>query len=195
MTYTETKNAIQKIRNKDEMIFRCAISHMLDVGARHLTEENVNETIAEIMQEDDSRSFMTNECKAAILRTAYELTKFDHIHLIVYIQREVDGDVFDGGICYGRAIQLLKNLMDIVELGHDNNEYTKADFRDAGFKTVELEHLGFDYLTPTEDCGYNGQVINCPECGAELAIEDDAARCPECGWMVADAELEEMMEE
>lgn len=192
MTYTETRNAIQKIRNKDEMVFRMAISHTLDVGQRHLTEENVNKTIAEIMQEDDSRSFMSNKYKAAIVRTAYELTKFDHIHLIVYIQREVDWDVFDGGICYGRAIQLLKNLMDVVVCGHDDTAFIRDDFRDADFTTRELKQLGYDYLY---DNIYDGQVICCPNCGAEITIEYNTARCDECDWMAADADLDEIMEE
>lgn len=151
MTYIESKNEIQKIRNKNEMVFRFAFSHLLDVGQRHLTEENVNATIEEIMQEDDSHAFMTNEYKAAIVRTAYELTKFDHIHLIVYIQREVDWDVFDGGICYGRAIQLLKNLMSVVAFGHDDTEYIRADFRDADFDDDELDFLGFGYLNDSDE--------------------------------------------
>lgn len=192
MTYTETKNEIQKIRNKDEMVFRMAFSHLMDVGQRHLTEENVNKTIAEIMQEDDSRSFMSNEYKAAIVRTAYELTKFDHIHLIVYIQREVDWDVFDGGICYGRAIQLLKNLMDVVVCGHDDTAFIRDDFRDADFRMNELKQLGYGYLYENI---YDGQVIFCPNCGAEIAIEYNAARCDECDWMAADADLDEIMEE
>ena len=192
MTYIESKNEIQKIRNKDELIFRMAFSHLMDVGSRHLTEENVNKTIEEIMQEDDSHAFMTNEYKAAIVRTAYELTKFDHIHLIVYIQREVDWDVFDGGICYGRAIRLLKNLMDVVECGHDEREFTRDDFRDADFTKQEVRHLGFGYLY---DDMYDSEVINCPECGAEITIMYSTARCPECDWMAADAELDEIMEE
>ena len=195
MTYIESKNEIQKIRNKDELIFRMAFSHLMDVGARHLTEENVNKTIEEIMQEDDSHAFMTNEYKASIVRTAYELTKFDHIHLIVYIQREVEWDVFDGGISYQRAIKLLKNLMDVTIYGHDDTAFIRDDFRDADFDENELEYLGYGYLTHTEDCGYNGQVINCPECGAEITIDYDTARCPECNWMAADTELEEIMEE
>ena len=192
MTYTKTRNAIQKIRNKDELIFRCAISHILDVGARHLTEENVNETIAEIMQEDDSHAFMSNRYKAAIVRTAYELAQFDHIHLIVYIQREVTWDVGDGGICYERAIQLLKNLMDVTVCGHDDTAFIRDDFRDADFDERELVHLGYGYLT---DNIYDGQVIFCPNCGAEITIEYNTARCDECDWMAADSELEEIMEE
>lgn len=42
---------------------------------------------------------------------------------------------------------------------------------------------------------YNGQVIFCPDCGAEITIEFDTARCEECDWMCADAELDDLMEE
>ena len=192
MTYTETRNAIQKIRNKDELLFRMAFSHLMDVGMRHLTEENVNKTIDEIMQEDDRNPFMSNEYKAAIVRTAYELAQFDHIHLIVYIQREVDWDVFDGGICYGRAIQLLKNLMDITIDGHYETEYIRNDFRDADFTMSEIRHLGYGYIY---DNIYDGQVICCPNCGAEITIEYNTARCDECDWMADDADLDEIMEE
>lgn len=40
---------------------------------------------------------------------------------------------------------------------------------------------------------YDGQIIFCPYCGEEIAIEFDTARCKECGWMAADAELDEIM--
>ena len=44
-----------------------------------------------------------------------------------------------------------------------------------------------------EEADYNGQKINCPDCGKEILIEYDTARCNECGWMCADAELDEIM--
>lgn len=40
---------------------------------------------------------------------------------------------------------------------------------------------------------YNGQKINCPDCGNEIIIEYDTARCDDCGWMCADAELDDIM--
>ena len=36
---------------------------------------------------------MTNEFKCEIVKTAGEIAKIDHIHLLVYIQREVEYDV------------------------------------------------------------------------------------------------------
>lgn len=95
MTYLESKKKIDKIRYYDEMIFRMAISHLIDVGIRHLDEENVERTCEEIQKEDDRKSFMTNSYKCDLVRMAGELAKIDHIHLLVYIQREVFYDVGD----------------------------------------------------------------------------------------------------
>ena len=95
MTYAESKKKIDKLRIQNEMMFRMAISHLVDVGIRHLDEESVERTCEEIQKEDDSRSFMTNNFKCDLLRMAGELAKIEHIHLLVYIQREVTYDVGD----------------------------------------------------------------------------------------------------
>lgn len=95
MTYAESKKIIDKIRCYDEMMFRMAISHLMDVGIRHLDDENVERTCKEIQKEDDSKSFMTNNYKCDLVKMAGELAKIEHIHLLVYIQREVAYDVGD----------------------------------------------------------------------------------------------------
>lgn len=43
--------------------------------------------------------------------------------------------------------------------------------------------------------GYDGKIINCPDCGEKIIIEYNTARCKACGWMTADSELEDIMEE
>lgn len=88
-SYLESKNTLDKIRRYDEMMFRMAISHLMDVGIRHLDEENIKRTCEEIQKENDSKSFMTNNYKCDLVRMAGELAKIEHIHLLVYIQREV----------------------------------------------------------------------------------------------------------
>ena len=95
MTYEESKKRLDKIRKYDEMMFRMAISHLMDVGIRHLDKENIEETCKAIQKEDDSKSFMTNNFKCDLVRMAGELAKIDHIHLLVYIQREIAYDVGD----------------------------------------------------------------------------------------------------
>lgn len=85
MKYTESKKVLNNLRNEGEVLFRMAISHLMDVGIRHLTKEIVEETCDEIMKEDDSHSFMTNKFKCRIIEIAHELSKIDHIHLLYYI--------------------------------------------------------------------------------------------------------------
>ena len=60
MDYIETKRKLDEIRKYDELMFRMAISHLMDVGIRHLDEENIKRTCEEILKEDDSKSFITN---------------------------------------------------------------------------------------------------------------------------------------
>ena len=95
MTYLESKKILDEIRRQNEIMFRMAISHLIDVGIRHLNEENIEITCEEIQKEDDSKAFMTNDFKCEIVRIAGELAKINHIHLLVYIQREITYDVFD----------------------------------------------------------------------------------------------------
>lgn len=147
-TYVESKKKFEAIRNKvGEMMFRMAISHLMDVGIRHLTEETVEETCKEIMQKDDSKAFMTNGFQCNLVRTAYELAQISHTDLLVYIQREVVYDIFDGMPSYERAIELLKKCMyDIEQRESCENEWTRCAFEDIGFDEDEMEQFGFGYL-------------------------------------------------
>lgn len=42
---------------------------------------------------------------------------------------------------------------------------------------------------------FDGRIIACPQCGEEIRIVFSSARCAACGWMAADSDLEEIMEE
>lgn len=95
MEYIESKKIIDEIRSRNELMFRMSLSHLIDVGVRNLTDENISQTCKEINEEDDSKHFITNDCKCQIVKTAGELAKIDHIHLLVYVQREVTYDVGD----------------------------------------------------------------------------------------------------
>ena len=85
-------------RDYGEMIFRMAISHLMDVGMRNLTPELVNEAKDEIMKKDDSKMFVTNELLCDVVECAGELAKIDETYLLVYIGRNVEYDV-DGYDC------------------------------------------------------------------------------------------------
>jgi hypothetical protein len=143
--YAESKKKFDEIRNKvGEMMFRMSISHLMDVGIRHLTEETVEETCKGIMKTDDTNHFMTNEFKCSIVRNAYELAKIPHTDLLVYVQREVVYDVFDGVPSYERAIHLLKACMNWIE--SDDSGETLDNFEFIGFEEDEIEALGWGYM-------------------------------------------------
>ena len=151
--YVESKRKIEAIRNKvDEIMFRMAISHLMDVGIRHLTEDLVEETCEQIMKEDDSKAFMTNEFKCGLVRTAYELAQVPHTDLLVYIQREVIYDIFDGIPSYERVIALLKRCMNQIEAEENyNNAETYDIFQSIGFTDDDIETFKFGYLLNNEE--------------------------------------------
>lgn len=150
MNYGESKKQIDAIRNKDGMMFRMAISHLMDVGIRHLTDENIKETCEDIMKRDDSKSIMTNQYMCNLVKMAGELAKVDHIHLLNYISREVSYDVGDNSLSYNRAIRLLRAVIDynteVMEIAD-----AKEDLLGIGFDEEELIELGYQFLFNDEE--------------------------------------------
>ena len=90
---TIEKNINKLRRDYGEITFRMAISHLMDVGMRHLTPELVNEAKDEIMKQDDRKMFVTNELLCDVVECAGELAKIDATYLLVYIGRNVEYDV------------------------------------------------------------------------------------------------------
>lgn len=98
ITFKTIEQNINSLRREyGEMIFRMAISHLMDVGMRNLTPELVEEAKDEIMKQDDSKMFVTNEALCDVVECAGELAKINAIDLLVYIGRNVEYGV-DG--CY-----------------------------------------------------------------------------------------------
>lgn len=151
MSYKESKITLDNLRaRKGEVMFRMAISHLIDVGIRHLTEESVQHTCQQIMQEDDSHSFMTNQFKCDLVWLAYELAKIPHIDLLVYIQRKVDYDVMDNSPSYTRHVQLLRSCVDWM-VCDQLPEDALSDLYGIGFSNDEIEFVGFGNLLEMED--------------------------------------------
>ena len=150
MTYNESASKLNKLRNKNEVMFRMAVSHLLDCGVRNLTDENIKEACAAIMQEDDSKAFMTNEFKCELVKMAGELAKIDHIHLLVYISREVYYDVGDDRIDYQRAIELVEDCMTWMSYEWSDIEACR-NFTEIGFSEDELIEFGYKRLLTGED--------------------------------------------
>lgn len=146
MTYNESANKLDKMRCTNEAVFQMAISHLLDVGIRHLTEENIEATCKKITQEDDTNHFMTNTFKCELIRMAGELAKIDHIHLLVYISREMYYGVDDNRIDYRRAIDMVQDCIDwIIDGAYEEDAYNDLT-SGIGFSSEELEELGYTPL-------------------------------------------------
>ena len=87
---------ISAIENKYGLaLFRMGLTHLADVGVRHLTDENVEENIKRIMakgEEDKANgviTVMTAEFQCEILRCAACLAKFSIWELFSYIKDHV----------------------------------------------------------------------------------------------------------
>lgn len=146
--YAESKKILDKIRGKDEVMFRMAISHLMDVGIRHLTEENILETCKGIAKRNDDKAFMTNDYMCELVMMSGEIAKVPHTDLLVYIQREVEYDVFDGAMTYKRAMRILRKCLDWIE---DDHLDTLDTFECLGLYDEEIESLGYGYLLNTKE--------------------------------------------
>jgi len=87
---------IAAIENKYGLaLFRMGLTHLVDVGIRHLTDENVNEAIIQIMANDKADkangviTVMTAGFQCEIVRCAASLAKFDIWELFAYIKDHV----------------------------------------------------------------------------------------------------------
>lgn len=153
MNYMESKKKLDELRRKNEILFRMAISHLMDTGIRHFTEESVARTCAEIMKKDDSHSLVTNKFQCDLVKTAAEIAKLDHIHVLTYIGCEVYWDVKDNGISYQRAIDLLRGCLDYCRNNTYEIMYTLEMAEEMGFDENEIEELGYGYMLNEEEEG------------------------------------------
>ena len=150
MTYGKSEKKLDTLRRENEVMFRMAVSHLLDCGIRNLTEENIKETCEAIMQEDDSKAFISNEFKCELIKMAGELAKINHIELLVYISREVYYDVGDNKVDYQRAIELLEDCMTWMSYEWSDTEACR-NFTEIGFSENEIIEFGYKYLITEED--------------------------------------------
>ena len=150
MNYIKSKKKLDALRRYNEVMFRMAISHLMDVGIRHLTEDDIENACKEIMQENDTNHIMTNEFKCELIKIAGELAKINHIHLLVYVSREIYYDVGDNKVSYQRAIELVEDCMTWMSYEWINSEAYR-NFTEIGFSEDELIEFGYGDLLNKED--------------------------------------------
>ena len=91
--------AIRELENEYGLaLFRMALTHLVDVGVRHLTDENVEESLNQIIVKDEEIKanggfpIMTVEFQSDIVHCAAELAKFSILDLFLYIKNHVHID-------------------------------------------------------------------------------------------------------
>lgn len=145
--YTESKKTLDQIRNRvGEAMFRMALTHAMDVGFRHLTDECIKETCDEIMKEDDSKHIMSNEFQCNIVKEAGEIAKLSPVDVEIYINREMEFGLADSYIQHSRLTTILKNALDyIYDDIQDCASFCRIMDNEIGMDKYEIKELGFDW--------------------------------------------------
>ena len=93
---TDGKNVITVIENKyGHVMFRMGLTHLVDVGVRHLTDEVVEDCIRQITADEEANkangviTVMTPKFQCGIVRCAAELAKISIWDLFAYIKENV----------------------------------------------------------------------------------------------------------
>lgn len=162
-TYTETKKQLDAIRNKyscaGDIILKTALQALIESGAEQFMDDNwfkVAMRSVDIRHDKAEAEgkclFMTRDFEKAIYECARELAQVNTYNLLTYIQQEVwlDGSEV-GKPDYQRAIQLIKNFMNVIEDKHYERMYTLEDFYEVGLRDHEIEYFGYDYLLDDDD--------------------------------------------
>jgi hypothetical protein len=87
---------IRAIEDKYGLVpFRMGLSHLVDVGIRNLTDENIEETFKQIKAKNEADiadgkiPVMTADFQCQIVRCAAELSQFSPCTLFAYIKKYV----------------------------------------------------------------------------------------------------------
>lgn len=95
-TITHRMKEIAGVENKyGSVLFRMGLTQLVDVGVRHLTNDNVEASIRQIIAEGEINkangvvTIMTPEFQCEIVRCAAELARFSIWDLFAYIKKYV----------------------------------------------------------------------------------------------------------
>jgi len=93
-TITQRMNEIAGLENKyGSVLFRMGLTHLVDVGVRHLTDDNVEASIRQIIAEGEMNkasgavAIMTTEFQCGIVSCASELAQVCIWDLFTYIKK------------------------------------------------------------------------------------------------------------
>ena len=164
--YAESKRTLddinQKFCCKGDVIFRTALQYLMEYGQERFADDAwVDKQLRAIdLKHDHAEArnkilWVSRDFERAIIECAKEMASVDTYNLLIYIQKEVWLSN-EGGIDYGRAIELLKSCMiDIEQRESCEDKLTLYAFEDIGFEEDEIQTLGWGYLYNAKEEEYN----------------------------------------
>ena len=161
-TYVESKKTLDKIASKysckGDIIMRTAAQYIIEYGQYMFKDEDfIKDQIQQIedkhriSEEEGKHLWVTKDFELAIFNCARELAEVNSYDLIVYMQKEMYWSN-EGGLDYKRAIHLLEECMDWIDVYGTGEGYSfKEALDDLGFDEDEIEELGFEYALSGEE--------------------------------------------
>jgi len=91
---TEKMKEITAVQDKYGLaVFNMGLTHLMDVGVRHMTDENIeagiNRILAEANNPNSGTPFITPKLQCGIIRCAAELAKFSIWELFAFIKKHI----------------------------------------------------------------------------------------------------------
>lgn len=123
---------VKEIQRKyGEQIFRMAITHLFDVGVKHLKNADVEKTCQEILKTTPKNSILTPELSADILRCSVELAKISIWDLLKFVKTDIE--ISGATVHPGIVIEFRQNALgDLIYSG-----VVPADTDDGTLNEIE----------------------------------------------------------
>lgn len=160
--YTESKKVLDQVAKKygckGDIIMRTATQYIIEYGQYMFKDEEfIKDQLQQIedkhriAEAEGKHLWMTKDFELTIFNCARELAEINSYDLIIYMQKEMYWSN-EGGLDYGRAIELLKSSLEYLEnYNNCNNTENYEAFQDIGLEDDEIDYLGFDYLISEEE--------------------------------------------
>ncbi len=145
---------IKEIQKKyGEHVFRMSLTHLVDIGAKHLKDADVEKTCQVILEKTPKNAILTPELSADILRCSVELAQIPIWDVLKFIKTDIE--ISGATVHPGIVIEFRKNALgDFIYSGvapADTDDGILDEIEEAismKMETYEKEHgsfYGFSY--------------------------------------------------
>lgn len=149
--YSKTENQIYSlVRQYGEFAVKTALSYLMRVGSETLTEEYAEKAKREVIEKHNEAKeakknlLVSAKIECNIIDVAFELAKFDIIHIFAFMQANFFFDVGKTKISNIRMNVLLHNTLSVLKDKFDSDiEFIETLIEECDFGDSEIEELGY----------------------------------------------------